>query len=390
MAPAVFALDASLPHNTSRMHVPFVDLKDQYSALKSELDAAISDVVSNTAFISGRYAEAFEGAFAEYLGVQNCLAVANGTDAIEIALAALGVGAGDEVIVPANTFFATAEAVSNVGAVPAFVDCERGSYNIDAAKIEKAITPRTTAIVAVHLYGLPADMDAVVTMARQKNLKIIEDCAQAHGATYKGQKVGTLGDAATFSFYPSKNLGAFGDAGAIVTNDADVASRARLIANHGEFEKNRHTAVGRNSRMDGLQAAVLSVKLPHLESWIEARRGHAAQYNELLGDRFTVPFEPEFARHTYHLYVVQVPDRDDVIKKLNAGGIATGVHYPKAIPFTEAYAHLGYKPEDVPIARDLQDKIISLPMYAELTGDMIEYVAETLCDAVVEAKPALG
>jgi dTDP-4-amino-4,6-dideoxygalactose transaminase len=372
------------------MHVPFVDLKAQYATLKPELDAAIREVVSNTAFIAGRYAEAFERAFAEYLGVENCLAVANGTDAIEIALAANGVSAGDEVIVPANTFFATAEAVSNVGAIPVFVDCEPASYNIDPIKIQQRVSPRTKAIIAVHLYGLPAAMDEIVSISRRLNLKLVEDCAQAHGATYKGQKVGTFGDAATFSFYPSKNLGAFGDAGAVVTNNPDVASRARLIANHGELEKNRHTAVGRNSRMDGLQAAVLSVKLPHLESWIEARRGHAAQYNELLGDRFAVQFEPEFLRHTYHLYVVQVPDRDFVIEKLNAAGIATGVHYPKAIPFTEAYAHLAYKPEDVPIASGLQDKMISLPMYAELTGEMIDYVARTLREAVVEAKPALG
>lgn len=372
------------------MNVPFVDLKAQYASIKAELDNAVSEVISNTAFVSGRYAERFEHEFAEYIGAEHCVAVANGTDAIEIALAALGVGAGDEVIVPANTFFATAEAVSNVGATPVFVDVEPDDHNIHPPKIYERLTSRTKAIIAVHLYGLPADMDEIVAITQQHNLKLLEDCAQAHGATYKGRKVGTFGDAATFSFYPSKNLGAFGDAGAIVTKDSETATRARLIANHGEASKNRHTVVGRNSRMDGIQAAVLSVKLAHLEDWIERRRHHAARYNSLLGDRFAVPLEPDYSRHTYHLYVVHVPYRDEVATKLSAAGIATGVHYPKAVPFTEAYAHLGYKPEDLPKAHDLQDHILSLPMYAELTDEMIDYVAQTLRDAVAAAKPASG
>jgi dTDP-4-amino-4,6-dideoxygalactose transaminase len=243
------------------MKIPFVDLKAQYLTVKDDLDAAILKVVSDTAFVSGRYATVFEGAFAEYIGVENCVAVGNGTDALEIALQAIGVELGDEVIVPANTFIATAEGVSNIGAKPVFVDVDPKTYNIDPAKVEEKITSRTKAVIPVHLYGLPAEMDAVMDIARRHDLKVLEDCAQAHGATYKERKVGTFGDVATFSFYPSKNLGAFGDAGAIVTNDKEVAERARLIANHGQISKNRHTIIGRNSRMDGIQGAVLSVKL---------------------------------------------------------------------------------------------------------------------------------
>ena len=360
------------------MKVPFVDLKAQYLSIKDDLDAAIATVVAETAFVSGRYAAAFESEFAEYLGARHCVAVANGTDAIEIALRSVGVEPGDEIILPANTFIATAEGVSNIGAIPIFVDIDPIYFNIDPAKIEEKITPRTRAIIPVHLYGLPAEMDEILRIARTHDLKVVEDCAQAHGSTYKGKRVGTFGAAATFSFYPSKNLGAFGDAGAIVTNDGETASRARLIANHGQAAKNRHTIIGRNSRMDGIQAAVLSVKLRHLETWLEARRSHAARYSELLGDRFAVPAAPECSRHTYHLYVTRVPNRDGVVGQLSAAGIETGIHYPTPIPFMEAYADLGYKPEDLPVAAAQMDELLSLPMYAELTDEMIEYVCDNL------------
>ncbi len=365
------------------MKVPFVDLKAQYLSLKDEFDAAVAGVMSETAFIGGRYAAAFENDFAAYLRVSHCVACANGTDAIEIALKAIGVEPGDEVLLPANTFIATAEAVSNIGAKPVFVDIEPVFFNIDPAKIEEKITPRTKAIIAVHLYGLPAEMDEIMAIARKHGLKVLEDSAQAHGATYKGQKIGSFGDAATFSFYPSKNLGAFGDAGAIVTNSKEFADRARLIANHGQAAKNRHTIEGRNSRMDGIQAAVLSVKLPHLESWLEARRANANIYDELLRDTdLTLPVEPEYSRHTYHLYVVQVPDRDAVQTKLGEAGIETGTHYPIALPFMEAYAHLGHKPSDYPVAHSQMGRILSLPMYAELTAEQIEYVCDVFKSAV--------
>ncbi len=365
------------------MRVPFVDLKAQYLSLKGELDEAILKVVGETAFVAGRYAAAFETAFAEYIGTEHCVAVANGTDAIEIALSALGIGAGDEVIVPANTFFATAEAVSNVGATPVYVDCEPNFYNIDTAKIEEKVTPRTKVIIPVHLYGLPAEMDAVIEIAQRHKLKVLEDCAQSHGADYKGQRTGTFGDIATFSFYPGKNLGAYGDAGAIVSNDADLAERCRLIANHGQPAKYKHTVVGRNSRIDGIQAAVLSVKLPHLDSWLSSRRRNAERYNELLADTgIALPTAPEHSTHTYHLYVIRVADRDGVAAKLNEAGIDTGLHYPTALPFLDAYAHFGHQPGDFPVAHSQMSELLSLPMYAELTSEMIEYVCDVLKSAV--------
>ena len=365
------------------MRVPFVDLKAQYLSLKPEFDEAIMKVVSETAFVSGRYAAAFETAFAEYIGAEHCVAVANGTDAIEIALQAIGVGSGDEVIVPANTFFATAEAVANIGAKAVFVDCEPSYHNIDVERIEERITSRTKAIIPVHLYGLPAEMDAVIAIAKKHGLKVLEDCAQSHGADYKGQRTGTFGDIATFSFYPGKNLGAYGDAGAIVTNDADAAARARLIANHGQPAKYQHTLVGRNSRMDGIQAAVLLVKLPHLDGWLDARRRNAARYSELLRDSgIPLPAGPDHSTHTYHLYVIRIKDRDAVAAKLNAAEIDTGLHYPTALPFLEAYSDIGYKPSDFPVAHSQMSELLSLPMYAELTDEMIEYVCENLKNAI--------
>lgn len=370
------------------MKVPFVDLKAQYLSLKDEFDAAILDVVGNTAFVAGKYAANFEGEFADYIGGKHCVAVANGTDAIEIALQAVGIGPGDEVIVPANTFFATAEAVHNIGAEPVYVDCEPNFFNIDTAKIEASITPETRAIIPVHLYGLPAEMDAVMEVARKHNLKVVEDCAQAHGAKYKGLTVGTFGDAATFSFYPGKNLGAYGDAGAIVTNDEETAERARLIANHGQPAKYRHTIVGRNSRMDGIQAAILSLKLKHLDSWLDARRANAARYNELLADSgIALPQTPENLEHTFHLYVIRVKDRDAVAAKLNGAGIDTGLHYPTALPFLETYAGV-YQASDFPVAHSQMGELLSLPMYAELTDEQIEFVCENLKGAVAPASAA--
>jgi dTDP-4-amino-4,6-dideoxygalactose transaminase len=371
------------------MGIPFVDLRSQYTQLKGEIDAAVMQVLSDTAFIGGRYAANFEKAFAEYLGIENCTAVANGTDALEIALTAIGIGAGDEVLVPANTFIATAEGVSNVGAVPVFVDCDPNSYNIDTEKIEAKITARTKAITAVHLYGLPADMDAIMAIARKHNIAVLEDAAQAHGAMYKGKKAGTFGDIATFSFYPSKNLGAFGDAGAIVTNNSGYAEKARLIANHGQLSKGRHTLIGRNSRMDGIQAAVLATKLPYLDSWIEARRSHARSYTELLSaSGLVIPSESPDSVHTYHLYVVQVAGREEVKAKLEEAGIETGIHYPIAPPFTEAYAHLNYTANDFPVTHSQMDRLFSLPMYPELTVEMIEEVCQVLKNAVAKSATA--
>lgn len=371
------------------MRVPFVDLRAQYLSLKEEFDRAILDVVGNTAFVAGRYAAAFEEEFAAYIGAKNCIAVANGTDAIEIALKALDIGPGDEVIVPANSFFATSEAADNVGATPVFVDCEPQFYNIDPSKIEEKITSRTRAIIPVHLYGLPAEMDEIMAIARENGLRVIEDCAQSHGADYRGRRTGTFGDIATYSFYPGKNLGAYGDAGAIVTNDDNLAKQCRLIANHGQPAKYRHTLIGRNSRMDGIQAAVLSVKLKHLDSWLEARRRNAARYSSLLAETgIALPAAPEYSRHTYHLYVIRVPNRDSVAARLNAAGIDTGLHYPVALPFLEAYADRGFAAGDFPVAYAQMAKLLSLPMFAELTSEMIEYVCEHLAQAVSRAQSA--
>jgi dTDP-4-amino-4,6-dideoxygalactose transaminase len=368
------------------MTVPFVDLKAQYSTIQHEIDSAIAKVISETAFISGKYAKAFEEAFAEYLGVKHCVACANGTDSLEILLQAMGVGVGDEVLVPANTWISTSEAVTTIGATPVFVDNHPETYTIDVSKIEEKITPRTKAIIPVHLYGLPADMDEIMAIAKKYNLKVMEDCAQAHAATYKGRKVGTIGDCASFSFYPGKNLGAYGDAGAMVTNDDEIAHKARMIANHGQIAKNTHAIEGRNSRMDGIQAAVLSVKLPYLESWTEARRKHAAYYNELLSDlNIQLPIEPDGFRHVYHLYVVQVENREEVVEKLKSDGIDTGIHYPTALPFMEAYKRFNHVPSDFPVAYRQMSRLLSLPMYAELTDTMIERVCKSLKQVVRRA-----
>ena len=368
------------------MKIPFVDLKAQYRNIQPEIDQAIAEVVSATAFVGGSYATRFEISFAEYIGVQHCVGVANGTDAIEIALLALGIKSGDEVIVPANTFFATAEAVINMGAKAVFVDCEPNFYNIDTAKIEEKITPKTKAIIPVHLYGLPAEMDGVMEIAKKHGLKVIEDCAQSHGANYKGRRTGTFGDAGTFSFYPGKNLGAYGDAGAVVTNSKETADTARLIANHGQSKKYHHARVGRNSRMDGIQAAVLSVKLAHLDSWLDARRGNAILYEKLLADAgIALPKAPGHSEHTYHLYVIRVKNRDVVAARLNEAGVDTGLHYPVAIPFLEAFADAGSQPSDFPVAHSQMSQILSLPMYAELTREQIEYVCETLKKAAARS-----
>src|SRR5215210_5697133 len=306
------------------MPVPFVDLQAQYRSIKGEVDAAVQRVLDTSAFILGREVEEFERAFAGYVGAGECVGVSNGTAAIQLALQACGVGPGDEVIVPANTFFATAEAVSTAGATPVFVDCDPLTYNIDAARIDEVITERTRAVIPVHLYGQPADLDAVFEVAERHNLIVIEDAAQAHGARYKGRRVGPLGRAGCFSFYPGKNLGAYGEGGAVVTNDAGVARRLRMLRDHGSEQKYRHEMVGYNFRLEGIQGAVLNVKLKHLDRWNELRRSTAARYGELLGGgRLTLPRELPDNEHVYHLYVVQTEARDALQKALTEAGVQT-------------------------------------------------------------------
>jgi dTDP-4-amino-4,6-dideoxygalactose transaminase len=360
------------------MQVPFVDLKAQYQEIKVEIDDAIADVIRDCAFISGKYARRFEEAYGDYIGVRHCIGVGNGTDALFLACAALGLGAGDEVITAANTFIATSEAVSRTGARVVFVDPDPESYNIDPRRIEAAITPCTKAIVPVHLYGQPADMDPILEIARRHGLLVIEDAAQAHGAVYRGRKTGTLGTCAAFSFYPGKNLGAYGDAGAVVTDDDELARRIRMFADHGSERKYTHDFEGINSRLDGIQAAVLRVKLEHLEAWTERRRHAAARYNDALQRRLPTPGAGDALRHVYHLYVVRVMNRDEVQRQLADAGIGTGIHYPIPLPFQPAYAHLGARPESYPVACGQKDQILSLPMHGNLSDDQVDYVIEQL------------
>jgi dTDP-4-amino-4,6-dideoxygalactose transaminase len=377
------------------MPVPFVDLQAQYRAIKAEVDEAIRRVLDSSAFILGREVEAFERAFADYVGARECVGVSNGTAAIQLALTACGVGAGDEVIVPANTFFATAEAVSTAGATPVFVDCAPLTYNIDAAKIEAAVTPRTRAVIPVHLYGQPADLDAVFETAARHNLMVIEDAAQAHGARYKGKRVGARGRASCFSFYPGKNLGAYGEGGAVVTDDAEVARRVRMLRDHGSEQKYRHEIIGYNFRLEGIQGAVLNVKLRHLDGWNELRRAHAACYRELLAPleaagALTLPHEAADVEHVYHLFVIQSDARDALQRHLSGAGVQTGIHYPVPVHLQPAYASLKYKEGDFPHAESQSRRVLSLPMFAELTGQQIKYVADAVADFYAEASAAAG
>jgi dTDP-4-amino-4,6-dideoxygalactose transaminase len=369
------------------MLVPFVDLQAQYRAIKSEIDTAIARVLDNAAFVLGREVEAFEAAFAEYVGARYCVGVNSGTAAIQLALMACRIGAGDEVIVPANSFFATAEGVSNAGATPVFVDADPVSYTINVARIEAAITPRTRAILPVHLYGQPADLDPILQLAEKYQLSVIEDAAQAHGSRYKGRRVGALGRAGCFSFYPGKNLGAYGEGGAIVTDDPQIARRARMLRDHGSERKYHHEMIGYNFRLEGLQGAVLGVKLRHLDRWNALRRAHAARYRELLKRvRVTLPPEMPYAYHVYHLFVIQADERDRLRAALDGAGIQTGIHYPVPIHLQPAYGWRGHRAGDFPEAERQARRVLSLPMYPELTAEQIERVAEVCARAVSSAR----
>ncbi len=360
------------------MKVHFVDLKAQYQTIKPEVDAAIEAVIADTAFISGKYARAFEEDFAAYIGVEHCVGVANGTDALFVAMSSLGIGPGDEVITAANTFIATSEAISRTGARPVFADCDPQYYTIDPALIEPLITDRTKAIVPVHLYGQPVDMDPVLEIARKHDLLVVEDAAQAHGAFYKDRKIGTLGHCACFSFYPGKNLGAYGDAGAVVTNDAGLAERMRMRGDHGSKQKYTHEFEGENSRLDGIQAAVLQVKLKYLDQWNDRRREVAARYSAELPDWIGTPAVRDDVRHVFHLYVVRVPDRAAVMDHLGGQGIACGIHYPIPLPLQPAYADLSLRKVDFPVTCGLADEIVSLPMHGDLTDEQVDLVISEL------------
>jgi len=369
------------------MKVPFVDLHAQYLSIKTEIDSAIAQVNTQSAFIRGKHVDAFEQAWAETLKVKHCISCANGTDALYIAMRGLGVKTGDEVITTAHSWIATSETITQAGGRVVFCDTQKDTFNIDPRLIEAKITKATVGIIPVHLCGQPADMDEIMAIANKHNLWVIEDCAQAHLATYKGKVVGTFGDAATFSFYPGKNLGAYGDAGCIVTNDDTLADWTATFARHGG--KGEHVMEGINSRMDGLHAAILNVKLPHLPAWTTARRRVAARYNELLGDAdsLTTPKVGDDRGHVYHLYVVATDKRDSLKKALADSEITTSLNYPKALPFYPAYAYLGHKPADFPAAHHNQSRILSLPIFPEMTDEMIGYVADNIKRALVGGSP---
>lgn len=368
--------------NGARIVIPFVDLKAQYTAIKPQIDAAIGRVLENSTFTLGPEVAAFESDFALYCHTKHAIGVNSGTSALHLALLAAGIGPGDEVITTPMTFVATTAAIVYSGARPVFVDIEPVSRTIDPALIERAITPRTKAILPVHLYGHPADMDPIMEIARRRELIVIEDACQAHGAEYKGRRAGSIGDLGCFSFYPGKNLGAYGEGGAVTTGNDDTNAAIRMLRDWGCARKYHHELKGYNYRMEGMQGAILKVKLDHLDDWTEARREHAAQYRELLADSgIETPATAPWARPVHHIYGIRVRAREAMQRALQSRQIATGIHYPIPVHLTEAYADLGYTRGDFPVAEQLADEELSLPMYPELTETQIE----AICRAVLES-----
>ncbi len=364
----------------ARLTVSFLDLKAQFRSIEAEVRAALDQVLESCQFIGGEWVERFEREFAEYVGARFAVAVSSGTTALELALKCAGIGPGNEVIVPANSFFATAEAVSNVGARPLFADVCPETYHLSLESVKCLLTPKTSAIIPVHLYGRAMDLQGLVSFAEGHGLRIIEDAAQAHGCELGGRRIGGSGRLTCFSFYPGKNLGAYGDAGAVTTSDPDDASKLRLLRDHGSPSKYRHTLVGTNARLDVIQAAVLLVKLPHLEGWNTLRRRHAEKYHLLLaGAPLQLPVLPPESEHVFHLFVVATPRRDDLRSFLESRGIGTGIHYPVPLHLTEAYQLAGYPgPGSAPVAERLAREILSLPMYAELTDHEIGHTAASI------------
>jgi dTDP-4-amino-4,6-dideoxygalactose transaminase len=364
------------------MKVPMLDLTEQYQNLKSEILPALENVMSNAHFILGNNVKKLEQDIAEYSNAKHGIGVANGSDALNISLLGCEVGPGDEVICPSFTFFATAGAVARMGATPVFVDIDPNTFNIDPEKIEKAITPKTKAIIPVHLYGQMADMDKIKEIADKHNLFIIEDAAQAIGALYKGKKVGELGTTACYSFFPTKNLGAYGDAGMIITSDDEIGERIRVLRVHGSKPKYYHHILGYNSRLDELQAAILNVKFPHLDDWSEKRRERAATYThllkEMLGDKVVTPYEEEFNHHIYHQYTIRVEKRDELQKFLNENGVSTMIYYPKPLHLQPVFAELGYREGDLPETEKAANEALSLPMFPELKTEQQEYVVQKI------------
>lgn len=362
------------------MPVPFADLQLQYQSIKAEIDGAIAAVIRDNSFIRGPYVDAFERQFAAAVDVRHCVSCANGTDALYLAMAALDVKPGDEVITTAHSWISTSAMITHAGASVVFCDTDGATFTIDPGRIEAAITPRTVGIVPVHLYGQPADMDAIMAIAQKHKLWVIEDCAQAHLARYKGRQVGTFGAAATYSFYPGKNLGAMGDAGAVVTNDGALAEHMTMLARHGGLVKHQHQIEGINSRLDGMQAAILSAKLPHLPAWTQARQEAAKIYDAGLNqiEDVVVPQVAAGRTHVYHLYTIRHPRRDALAAHLNANGVQTAINYPTALPFLAAYGRFKHRPEQFPHAHRDSGSILSLPMFAEITPDQQRMVVDLI------------
>ena len=362
------------------MKVPLLDLKSQYETIQEETTEAINQVLAASAFAGGPFVEQFEDEFAKFCQCKYAVGVGSGTDALWVALRALGIGDGDEVITAPNSFIATAEAISHCGATPVFVDIDEETFNLDPTKLEYAITRRTKAIIPVHLYGQMANMDPILKIAETYGLVVVEDAAQAHGAEYNGRPAGSVGNAGCFSFYPGKNLGAYGEAGAVVTNDAALAEKIRIFRDHGQSMKYHHAMVGWNSRMDGIQGAILSVKLKYLPAWNEARRANAQLYRNLLDgfDGVRLPVETAYNKHIYHIYAVRTKNREQVIKRLAEKDIGCGIHYPVPIHLQKAYSFMGLGKGHFPVAEKCAEEQLSLPMYPELTEEQIQFVADEL------------
>ncbi len=362
------------------MHIPFVDLKIQYQSIKNEIDNAIEQVITETAFIGGKYVQQFEKEFADFYGSKHCISCANGTDSLYIIMKMVGIGIGDEVITVANSWISSSETISQTGATPVFVDIHPNYYSIDETLIESKITSKTKAIIPVHLQGQMCNMTAITALCEKYHLFLIEDCAQAHLSEYNNVRAGLTGIAASFSFYPGKNLGAYGDAGCIITNDDALATKCKMFARHGALIKHQHVMEGINSRMDGMQAAILLAKLPFLQKWTEQRIANAAYYQKILNevDEIILPMVRPNTKHTYHLYVIRAKQRNALAKFLHEKGIETTIHYPTPLPLMEAYQYLHYSEKDIPVSAKYKDEILSLPMFPELTELQMNYIAETI------------
>lgn len=366
--------------------IPYLDLPAQMRGLRKEIDAAIARTLDNCSFCLGPDVAQFEKDFAKFCGAEHCVAFNSGTSALHVALLLLNVGAGDEVITTPCTFVATSWAISYVGAKPVYVDIDDATFNLDPKRVERAITPRTKAVLPVHLYGHPFDIDPLLAICRKHNLPLVEDAAQAHAAKYKGRVIGTFGVISCFSFYPGKNLGAYGEGGALVTNDAKLAARARSLREHGSSQRYYHDEIGFNYRMEGIQGAVLGVKLKHLDTWTHERRRVAHRYHELLaGTPLQLPREAEYAESAWHLYVVRHPRRDELKKHLEANHVGCALHYPLSLHLQKAYAHLGHKAGDFPVAEKAARECLSLPIFPELTDAQIQRVADVIKDFFLKA-----